>query len=511
MPASNREEADRSRLDGFEIEIFKLVQREATSEQWEEWLRAPLEHAAAEGNLDLFTRLMDAGADGKVGWRGCHGRTLLGAAACGKSDKMVRALLEAGARSDVNIHFGGERQSALHVAAARGAEGSCRALMIAGADPNLRDRRKHSPLHLAAGAGHHRVVGSLLLNRADVDAKTASQQTPLHLAAFKGHTLCISELLLGGADKEVVDGYGRTPLFKAAEDNHVEAVEKLLAAGANYGQSNNNIFSPRDIAAKRGYANVLKALLDKGSSEVDATNDHEWAALHYAAAVDGPARDNGDAVRVLLGAGADVNVKATDDSCFTPLHVAVNRRIASDGTIRALLEGWANIHARARHDSTPLHQACRHSSVNGVELLLRWGADEKLTNNVGTTPAGVIGAWGQNGHDDQERETDNQGIRRMLARAPADRSWRRRGWLVLSRSCPTRVQIANDSSSSSSSSSSSHNNNGNSAKVARVSGDGSSRDDEETEDQMMVDLRDLVGRLVGLEADGLFRLVVGFL
>ncbi|CAN0077539.1 unnamed protein product [Ectocarpus sp. 12 AP-2014] len=91
----------------------------------------------------------------------------------------------------------------------------------------------------------------------------------------------------------------------------------------------------------------------------------------------------------------------------------------------------------------------------------------------------------------------------MLA-PPADRSWRHRGWLVLSRSCLTRVQVASGSISISSS-------NGNSAKVARVSGEGSSRDDEETEDQMMVDLRDLVGRLVGLEADGLFRLVVGFL
>ncbi|CBJ25690.1 hypothetical protein Esi_0008_0114 [Ectocarpus siliculosus] len=82
--------------------IFKLVQEEATPEQWKQWLRVPLEHAAAKGNLDLFTRLMDAGADGCSGWRGCYGRTLLGAAACGDGDQMVRALLEAGATDDVN-------------------------------------------------------------------------------------------------------------------------------------------------------------------------------------------------------------------------------------------------------------------------------------------------------------------------------------------------------------------------------------------------------------------------
>ncbi|CAN0010612.1 unnamed protein product [Ectocarpus sp. 13 AM-2016] len=246
-------------------------------------------------------------------------------------------------------------------------------------------------------------------------------------------------------------------------------------------------------------------MLDNDSSEVDATNGQGWAALHCASSVDGPVGNNGDAVRVLLGAGADVDVKTTDDSCFTPLHLAVNRRIASAGTIRALVEGGANVHAGARRGNTPLHTACKRASVTGVELLLRWGADEKLTNSVGKTPADMMRAWEQNGP-----ETNHQCLLRMLARAPADRSWRRRSWLVLCRSCPTRVQIANRSEGGSISSSSSSSM-GNSAKVARVSVEGSSLGDEETEDQTTVDLRDLAGRLVGLEDDGLFRLVVGFL
>lgn len=51
-------------------EIFKLVSDGATPEQWAEWLRAPLEHAAPAGNVEIFNALIGAGADGSAGWTG---------------------------------------------------------------------------------------------------------------------------------------------------------------------------------------------------------------------------------------------------------------------------------------------------------------------------------------------------------------------------------------------------------------------------------------------------------
>ncbi|CAN0313504.1 unnamed protein product, partial [Ectocarpus sp. 8 AP-2014] len=107
----------------------------------------------------------------------------------------------------------------LHVAAAWGAEEPCMALMVAGADPNLRDQAGFSPLHtsLTNKAGYGRVVRILLRQGAQEDAKTVSQENPLHLAASQGHALCISELLLTDADKDVDDGNGKTPMFKAVE------------------------------------------------------------------------------------------------------------------------------------------------------------------------------------------------------------------------------------------------------------------------------------------------------
>ena len=87
FPASGFEQRA-SILQGSEELIVKLVCEGTTPEQWAEWLRAPLEHAAAQANYKLVEKLLKAGANGKAGWRGCLGRTVLDAAAEGGSEKV---------------------------------------------------------------------------------------------------------------------------------------------------------------------------------------------------------------------------------------------------------------------------------------------------------------------------------------------------------------------------------------------------------------------------------------
>lgn len=166
-------------------------------------------------------------------------------------------------------------------------------------------------------------------------------------------------------------------------------------------------------------------------------------------------------------------------------------------------EGLINV-VNKLHE-TPLHETCGCSCVAGVKLLLRWGADESKLDENGDKAADWVGAWEQvddvdEGEDsNKQRKNDDQHIRHMLKRAPADRSWRHRGWLALCRSYPTRVQLlAKDSSSG-----------GSSAKVAKA-GCNLRRGCDETGGQA-VGIAHLVGRVVGLEVEGVFRLVVGFL
>ncbi|CAM9233026.1 unnamed protein product [Ectocarpus sp. 12 AP-2014] len=149
-----REDAKKDRVkilgDAADM-IFKLMFDRATSRQWAEWLRAPLQYAAGTANQDLVQKLLKAGADGSAGWRGFDDKTLLHAAAEGRNEEVVTALIRAGAGEDMEATTLGTGGTPLHVAVANGKEAAARVLMLAGADVNAVDRKNDTPLHTAVG------------------------------------------------------------------------------------------------------------------------------------------------------------------------------------------------------------------------------------------------------------------------------------------------------------------------------------------------------------------------
>ncbi|CAM9278550.1 unnamed protein product [Scytosiphon promiscuus] len=504
MPASTS--THRSRLDGFEVEIFKLIQQEATLEQWTQWLRAPLEHAAAKGNVDLFTRLIAAGADSSAGWRGCHGRTLVGAAAHGENERIVAYLLRKG-REDVNTTFGNSRRSPLHAAAARGAQKVSKLLLHAGANPNQADNQRRTPLHLAAEAGHSGIVSDLLLKGAGPNwtDDTNLRQAAVHLAASWGHAECVSELLLGAAAPDQLNANGMTPVHLATLGSHRGAVQELCAAGCDPQIRARNGRSALDSAIKTGDVHVVRLLLTRHCN-VNAADHMGRTPLHWATAQDAHRRDNGPIVRLLVEAGAKTEATSTALE-LTPLHRASFRH-APGGTVRALLEAGANVNAIARDNSTPLQYACEQSNAACVELLLRWGADETLgaaRSKVGAWDQGLPGSDSDAARDDAERRADDECIRRMLERALADRSWRRRGWLVLCRSRPGKFQLVVHNATTTSTAG------GSAKKKLATAGQGAQGGDSDIADNQALDLGLFVRDVVGVKGDDVFRLIVGFL
>lgn len=421
---------DRESLQGLEMEIFKLVSFSATPQQWKEWLRVPLEHAAARGNLDLFNSLLGAGADGSAGWRGCRGRTLLDSAAVGGNEDIVSGLLRVGSQPDVDVVSVSPRRSALYTATVCGHEAVARRLVIAGADVNFRDPvHKCHVLFKAILDGHVQLAKDLVIGGADPNSQTE-----------ENHSCGV--VYVGELREEP---YGETPLICASRMGHLTVAETLLAAGADANIRDSNGYSALDYAAEEGHVDCLQAIARHGA-DVNACDERSgFTALHTASE-----NDQATVVDALLEAGADIECKA--DGACNALSLSASGARGSCKALLALLKHGAAVNAVVGDGDTPLHSAChswKEGLASAVDLLLRWGADETASNNEGLTPAGLLDEmpkYERHNNSDPSVHNEVERARLLLSRAPADRTWRRRGWLVMLRSRAAMARNTNAAS-----------------------------------------------------------------
>lgn len=232
--------------------------------------------------------------------------------------------------------------------------------------------------------------------------------------------------------KEIALGKG-SALVAAVQNGDVPVVNTLLAAdGRPDFRYCDDTYTPLDAAAVKGHLDVLRLLIAHGADLNTIQEESGYTPLHFAAL-----SDQAGAVGLLIEAGA--YIEGTGNGVGTPLlHAA---RACSRKAMLTLLQHGADLGVQTVHASrgactTPLHVACtrRGGLEDAVDLLLRWGADETAMDNDGRIPAQILDLLKQGvlfpvlSHCSQE-EVDR--VRMLLARAPADRTWRRRGWLVV--------------------------------------------------------------------------------
>ena len=475
------------------------MSKHSRTEQWTEWLQPPLEHAVAEGDHDLVLTLLKAGARGS----GCKarggGRTLLDAAAENGNSMVVSALLEAGSVADINVVSVADRMSPLHRAIAGGHTAAARALILAGADVSLLDSAKRSALHYAVQGRHGVLAEDVMIAGADVNAENRDGGTPLHIAAAAGDNHSVRSILLRGGRVGVADSAGRRPLHNAVKGGHTAVVEALLKAGADpsarYG--NNLKVSPLQLACSSRDATMTRILLKHGA-DVKGSDGFGFTALHWAAYRGEPC-----VIDALIEAGASTEARSSQvwlaghrDSHvgLTPLHIAAFFRRSSTPRMAALIRRGADINARDGHGQTPLHliaaAAGRKNSVAASDFLLRRGADETVADVYGRTPEDLV-------IENASEDPTGRRLRRLLTNAPADRMWRRRGMLVLCRAHAEEALLRGEKGVLAGKCLRQGKGVGTGASAGRGGGGG---------DEVGV-----VARVVGLEADGLFRTIVGYL
>ena len=155
------------------------------------------------------------------------------------------------------------------------------------ADPQLShatDDDIRTALHYAASYGHDEVATILLNTGAEIDAREEDGETPLHYAAWRSE-LETGRLLIGsGADLEVGNAYERTPLLIVArETGNVGMARLLIDAGAEVNARDRSDWSSLDLAAWRGFAELVSLLLDNGAELSPADSRLGQAVAMFAA------------------------------------------------------------------------------------------------------------------------------------------------------------------------------------------------------------------------------------
>jgi cytohesin len=258
----------------------------------------------------LARLLLQAGASPDLAGRSGHQETALHIATAAGTADIVAQLLLSGARPDLPRRDGAV---ALHLAIDTGNVEIARLLLNARANPNLL-RNGRTLLLQVTEKGQGELLKALLAAGAKPDIADTAGRTPLHVAAEKGDVAAVAALIAASANVNLLQGEGRTPLALAAANQHLSAVSALLAARAKPDLAGPDGLTPLYRAVEKGQAALVALLLDAGANPNLA---YRGTPPLYVAVQ----KNELSIMRLLLAAKADPN-QALPGIRWTPLHKA---------------------------------------------------------------------------------------------------------------------------------------------------------------------------------------------
>ena len=277
---------------------------------------------------------------------------------------------------------------------------------------NFLDKEGRTPLHMAVGYGSFNIVQYFLsLPDITINQQDSIKRTPLHWAAVLGHKPIVELLLSSGADYSVCDCNGARALHYAAQNNNYEVVISMLNLQKITDEPDNEDRTALMWAAVKGNAEVVKVLLERKCTNVNAIDKRQQTALHMScqaghlncvklllafqadvSIVDKQhhiplflacASGHADVVSELLGHGSMSNLDHPDLDGRTPLHYAamVDRR----NVIEILIKHKLNPNTKDNAGRQPLHIAAYGGFVHCMSVLLENGAHVNVQDNDGRT------------------------------------------------------------------------------------------------------------------------------
>ena len=133
-------------------------------------------------------------------------------------------------------------------------------------------------------------------------------------------------------------------------------------------------------ACARGDLSKVEKLVDSGV-DVNSLDSSKMTALHYAAM---HARD--DVIKCLISRGAEVNTTDMKGGS-SAMHWVVNNSVPKygsiEGSLTALIKAGCNVNATDFNFATPLHMTAKKGDRDGVQVLLKLGADPNKRDITG--------------------------------------------------------------------------------------------------------------------------------
>lgn len=190
-----------------------------------------------------------------------------------------------------------------------------------------------TPLLQAVAANDLAAVQNILQNPAQpglLEVREELGRTPLLLATDHNRIAIARALIAAGANVNAKDSRQDSPYLLAGAQGRLEILKMTLAHGADLGSTNRYGGTALIPAAERGHVAVVRTLIDAGV-KVDHVNRLGWTALLEAIILaDGGTRHQ-EIVRMLIAAGADVNL--ADKDGVTPLQHALRRNYTAMATM----------------------------------------------------------------------------------------------------------------------------------------------------------------------------------
>jgi ankyrin repeat protein len=297
-----------------------------------DWFRA-----CAEDNVEVMKRFLSGGFSKDA--RDGDGNTALHVAAAAGAENAAKLLLDRGVPVDVRGHHG---RTPLMEAVTSDKPKMVRWLLRQGADPKLKDEENFKALMLAVRDGSAGAVAELAsYDREDLDAA-------LLLASLLGKAEVIDSLTNYGASVYArMEGDNRTPLMIAAENGHTEAVTLLLEIGASRYTTDGEGRTAAKLAEDAGHSEIAAMINREPAPEELALESAEEISAEmdeFVAAAEGD-------VAPQSGYGAVSSEDApTVEKRKSPRKLAAR---PIDGAVLGVSEGGQNLAADSSPEDEP--------------------------------------------------------------------------------------------------------------------------------------------------------------